>query len=111
MSASLTEAAICGKLRSLSVMNALPVLLLEVLDELEELEPVGPPPIHWPTAPLRLAIVPSAGATSVAAARLFWAVCNPACAPETEAAAESRSIWVGGARVCDALAACVRSAA
>jgi hypothetical protein len=50
MSASLTDAAICGKLKSLSVMNALPVLLLLVvlvlLDELELPELVGPPPIH-----------------------------------------------------------------
>jgi hypothetical protein len=56
-------------------MNPLALVLdveleLEELDD-EELELVGPPLIHWPTAPFSPAIVPVAGATSVAAARLF----------------------------------------
>src|SRR5690242_20690616 len=58
MSASDTDALTCGTLRSLNVTNA----VLEVLEdpvELEDEEPelVGPPPIHCPTVPLRLAIV------------------------------------------------------
>jgi hypothetical protein len=75
MSASLIEALTCGDVRSLSVMNALPVLLEveeDVLLAVEEL--VGPPLIHWPTAPFTLATVPPVGATRVAACRLFSAV-------------------------------------
>src|SRR5689334_15527796 len=94
MSASLTEALICGMLRSVSVANAPLELLEEEEDDDDEDEEVdddpeltGPPPIHCPTAPFRLAIVPFAGATSVAAARLFCAVCSAACAPATCAVA------------------------
>src|SRR5205823_12592180 len=74
MSASLTDALTCGVLRSVSVANALPELLEledDVEDEDDEPEDVAPPLIHCPTAPFRLATVPLAGATSVAADKLF----------------------------------------
>ena len=46
MSASLICAWTCGALTSIRVMNALPVELLLVVLELDELELVGPPLIH-----------------------------------------------------------------
>src|ERR1051326_5067676 len=111
MSASDTDALNCGLVRSLSVAKALLEELELELELDEEPELVGPPPIHWPTAPFKLAIVPLAGATSVAAARLFCAVCNAASAPATWALAASRSDCAGGASVCAAVAYCVCSAA
>src|ERR671932_2416595 len=87
-------------------MNALP---LEDVDE--ELEEVAPPEMNWPTAPFRLAMVPSVGAVSTAAARLFWAVWSAPAAPATAALAASSSGCVGPA-VDDAnVACCVSSAA
>jgi hypothetical protein len=74
MSASLTEALTCGVFKSFNVMKPFEAELEldEVLEaDEEELEPVGPPLIHCPTAPLSPAMVPPAGATSAAAARLF----------------------------------------
>ena len=82
MSASLIWAWTCGAVTSISVMNALPVELVVVL-ELEELELVGPPLIHWPDTPFKLATVPLVGATSVAASRLVCACCTAARAFET----------------------------
>src|SRR5689334_3633890 len=119
MSASLTAALIWGVVRSLKTANVLLEPLEELLedDDEDEVEDVlaladtGPPLIHWPTAPLRLAITPSAGATSVAAVRSRCAVCSAACAPATCAVAASMSDCVAGASVCAAVACCVRSAA
>src|SRR5579871_1280446 len=104
MSASLTWALTSGADRSVRVTNALLVPLLVVLAELVELDPVGPPLIHWPTAPLMLAIVPSVGAVSTAAARLFWARVRAARALSTWAWATAISCWVAGAAVPAALA-------
>ena len=56
-------------------------------DVVDDPELAGPPPIHCPTAPLKLAMVPFVGATSVAAARLFCAVCSGDCALATCAVA------------------------
>src|SRR5438132_3337541 len=96
-------------------MNALPVDEDEDDDEddddVEELDDVAPPPMNCPTAPFKLAIVPSTGAVSTAAPRMFWGVCSATWAFPTCALAVSRSAWVGGARVCEALATCVRTAA
>ena len=54
-------------------MNALLEVVVVLVDD-DELELVGPPLIHWPTAPFKLATVPSAGAVNTAAARLFCAI-------------------------------------
>src|SRR5215471_6052252 len=79
MSASLIWAWTWGAAMSIRVMKALPVELVLVELELDELlELVGPPLIHWPTAPFKLAMVPSVGETSAAACRLFSASCSAA---------------------------------
>src|SRR5207237_10330170 len=113
MSASLTDALICGVFKSFNVINPLELELEEDDDDDvdEELDPVGPPLIHCPTAPLSPAMVPPAGATSVAAARFLLAVCSAARAFATCALAASTSACVGGASVCAAVAICVWSAA
>src|SRR5690349_14791206 len=95
MSASLTWALTCGALMLVRVMKPLVLVVLVVL--LLLVEPTGPPLIHWPAAPLRLATTPSVGATSVAAARLFCAVCRADWALATWALAASRSACVGPA--------------
>ena len=106
--AALTSAV----LRFVRVMKPLlVVVLVELLLDVDEVELVAPPVIHWPTEPFRLAMVPSMGAVNVALSRLPWAVVRAACALATAAAAESRSVCVGGASVEAAVAICVWSAA
>src|SRR5579859_405497 len=110
MSASLIAALIWGAVTSMSVTNEV-LDVLDVLVLLVETEVVGPPLIHWPTTPFKLATVPLTGATSVAAWRLYWASWSAAVAFATCAFDALMSDCSGGASVCAAVACCVCSAA